>query len=177
MVGNSVTVVLGGVVGGVARGTRVGARIMYIDTFFPLPSSSLMQRLVYLANNIIPSLFRVPESPVCTQHSWGVITHHPAIPLSSRRPAVLPSSHCPPVVPHPPIIPPSSHCPPFSRHPAVLLPSSHCPACPLGCSPSLLPSSHYNESIRKLKKRQIMLRQSQSCSTKPIYRNQYQMMY
>ena len=37
LVGDSVMVVLGGVVGGVAHGAKVGARIMYIDAFSPTP--------------------------------------------------------------------------------------------------------------------------------------------
>ena len=35
LVGDSVPVVLGGVAGGVARGAKISARIMYIDAFSP----------------------------------------------------------------------------------------------------------------------------------------------
>ena len=82
----------------------------------PLPSSFFTQRLVHLTSNTILSLPASPSPQGCTQHSWGAVAHRPP---SSRRPAVLPPSR------HPPVVPPSSR-----RH-----------ACPLGCSPSLLPSS------------------------------------
>ena len=37
LVEDSIMVVLGSVAGGVAHGTKVGARIMYIDAFSPTP--------------------------------------------------------------------------------------------------------------------------------------------
>ena len=183
MVGNSVTVLLGGVAGGVACGARVGARIMYMDAFSPLPSSSLTQHLVHLTSNTILSLPASLSPQCCTQRSWGAVVRRPlspvllpsscrpavllssrrppVVPLSSRHPAVLPSSCCLLSSRHPPIIPLSSRHPAVSCRPAILLssrrppvvplspiipPSSHCHACPLGCSPSLLPSSHNSRS-------------------------------
>ena len=85
-------VILGGVAGAVVRSARVGARIMYIDAFSPLPSSSLTQRLVLLIRNAVlshcphpwipsvaPSIARVLSSIVLCRPSSSVIRR----PLSS----------------------------------------------------------------------------------------------
>ena len=47
LVGDSVTVVLGGVAGGVARGAKVGARIMYIDAFSPMSLLLPLRNVLY----------------------------------------------------------------------------------------------------------------------------------
>ena len=124
LVGDSVTVVLGGVVGGVAHGAKVGARIMYIDAFSPTPLFLLYATSVHLVNNIVLSLPASP-SPQCAPSVAGVLSpivrRAPVTPPSSRRPAVLPSSR------HPPVVPPSSRRPavlPSSRRPPVVPPAS-----------------------------------------------------
>ena len=63
MVGDSVTGVLRGVAGSVVRSAKTGTKIMYIDTFSPLPFPSFMQRLVHLTNNAILPL-HIPKSLV-----------------------------------------------------------------------------------------------------------------
>ena len=74
LVGNSVTVILGGVAGAVAHSARVGARIMYIDAFSPLPSSSLMQRLVLLTRNAVLSHSPRPRVPSVAPSLAGVLS-------------------------------------------------------------------------------------------------------
>ena len=114
------------------HGTRVGARIMYIDAFSLLPSSFFMQCLIHLTSNTTLSLSSHPRVPSIVPSIAGVLlsifcyllsSHYlPIIPLSSHCPAVLPSSHCPPI--------------------ALL--SSCRSACPLEYSLSPLLLSHYN---------------------------------
>ena len=47
-VAHSVTVVLGGVAGGVARGAKVGTRIMYIDAFSPMSLLLPLRNVLYI---------------------------------------------------------------------------------------------------------------------------------
>ena len=47
LVGDSVTVVLGGVAGGMAHGAKVGARIMYIDAFSPTSFLLPLRNVLY----------------------------------------------------------------------------------------------------------------------------------
>ena len=121
----------------------------------PLPSSFFTQRLVHLVNNlnIVLSLSASP-SPQCAPSLAGVLSpivrRPPIAPPSSRHSAVLPSLCRPPVIRLPPVVPLSSRHPavlPSSRRPPVVPPSSRRPACPLGCSPSPLPSSR-NTTLR-----------------------------
>ena len=72
--GVCVTVILGGVAGAVARGARVGARIMYIDAFSLLPSSSLMQHLVLLTRNAVLSYSPHPRVPSVAPSVAGVLS-------------------------------------------------------------------------------------------------------